>query len=94
MLVRDAGFGEPRFEEVEVIWRFADFDGYWRYVTDLAGGIAIRRQTMPEADRGAVRAMGVRTLMATAAAAPAGSVRAGSPPARARRAARAQRSSA
>lgn len=54
-LVREAGFGEPRLEEVEVIWRFDDFDGYWRYVTDLAGGIAVVLQTMPEADREAVR---------------------------------------
>ena len=65
MLVRDAGFGEPRFEEVEVSWRFADFDGYWRYVTDLAGGIAITLQTMPEADRGAVRAMVEQAVGAT-----------------------------
>jgi ubiquinone/menaquinone biosynthesis C-methylase UbiE len=56
-LVRGAGFGEPRVAEVEVSWRFDDFDGYWRYVTDLAGGIAVLLQTMPEADREAVRAM-------------------------------------
>ena len=53
--VRDAGFGEPRIEEVEVSWRFDDFDAYWRYVTDLAGGIALALQTMPETDREAVR---------------------------------------
>jgi SAM-dependent methyltransferase len=57
LLMRDAGFGEPRLEEVEVSWRFDDFDAYWRYITDLAGGIAMVLQTMSEADRGAVRAI-------------------------------------
>ena len=55
LLVRGAGFGEPQLEEVEVTWRFDDFDAYWRYVTELAGGIAMVLQTMPEADRQAVR---------------------------------------
>jgi ubiquinone/menaquinone biosynthesis C-methylase UbiE len=56
-LLRDAGFGEPRLEEVEVKYPFDDFDGYWRYVTDLAGGIAMSLQAMPETDREAVRTM-------------------------------------
>jgi ubiquinone/menaquinone biosynthesis C-methylase UbiE len=56
-LVRDAGFGEPRLEEVEVHWRFDDFDSYWRFVTELAGGIAMVLQAMPETDREAVRTM-------------------------------------
>jgi ubiquinone/menaquinone biosynthesis C-methylase UbiE len=54
-LVRDAGFAEPRLDEVQVRWRFADFDGYWRYVTDLAGGIAVVLQAMSVTDREAVR---------------------------------------
>jgi hypothetical protein len=54
-LVRDAGFAEPRLDEVEVRWRFEDFDGYWRYVTELAGGIAMVLQAMTETDREAVR---------------------------------------
>jgi ubiquinone/menaquinone biosynthesis C-methylase UbiE len=56
-LLRAGGFGEPRLEQVGVNWRFDDFDAYWRYVTDLAGGIAVLLQTMPEADREAVRAV-------------------------------------
>jgi hypothetical protein len=56
-LVRDAGFGEPRLEEVEVHWLFDDFDSYWRFVTELAGGIAMVLQAMPETDREAVRTM-------------------------------------
>jgi hypothetical protein len=57
LLLRHAGFGEPRLEEVEVSWRFDDFDAYWRYVTELAGGIAMVLRTMPETDREAVRAV-------------------------------------
>jgi transposase InsO family protein len=35
-LLLGAGFGDPRLEEVEVIWRFERFDDYWRYLTELA----------------------------------------------------------
>ena len=54
-LVQDAGFAEPRLDEVEVRWRFEDFDAYWRYIMELAGGIAMVLQAMPVADREAVR---------------------------------------
>jgi ubiquinone/menaquinone biosynthesis C-methylase UbiE len=54
-LVQDAGFAEPRLSEVGVRWRFEDFDAYWRYVTELAGGIAMVLQAMPEIDGEAVR---------------------------------------
>ena len=57
LLLRGAGFGEPLLEEVEVIWRFGRFDDYWRYVTELAGGIAMMLQAMPEADRHAIRSL-------------------------------------
>jgi ubiquinone/menaquinone biosynthesis C-methylase UbiE len=54
-LLEEAGFAEPRLEEVEVWWRFERFADYWRYVTDLAGGIAVMLHAMSEADREAVR---------------------------------------
>jgi ubiquinone/menaquinone biosynthesis C-methylase UbiE len=54
-LVQQAGFAQPQLEEVEVCWRFEDFGGYWQYVTELAGGIAVVLQAMPETDRDAVR---------------------------------------
>lgn len=56
-LLRGAGFGDPRLEEVEVSWHFEHFDDYWRFVTELAGGIAMVLQAMPEADREAVRSL-------------------------------------
>ena len=55
-LLRAAGFGEPRIEDVQLVWRFTGFDDYWRFLTQLAGGIAIALQAMPEEDREAVRA--------------------------------------
>jgi hypothetical protein len=55
-LLQGAGFGEPRLEEIEVSWRFEDFDDYWRFITELAGGIALVLKAMPEEDREAVRA--------------------------------------
>jgi ubiquinone/menaquinone biosynthesis C-methylase UbiE len=54
-LLHDAGFAHLRLDEVEMSWRFGDFDAYWRYITELAGGIAMVLQAMPEADRAAVR---------------------------------------
>ncbi len=54
-LVQDAGFADPRLDDVEVRWRFADCDAHWRYVTELAGGIAMVLLAMPEPDREAVR---------------------------------------
>ena len=63
-LVQDAGSAEPRLDEVGVRWRFEDCDAYWRYVTELAGGIAMVLQAMPETDRELRR---VATLIARAA---------------------------
>ena len=61
-LVQDAGFAEPRLDQVGVRWRFEDFDAYWRYVTELAGGIAMVLQAMPETDRKAVRKLVERAI--------------------------------
>jgi SAM-dependent methyltransferase len=52
-----ARFAEPAFEEVGVSWRFGDFDAYWRYTEELAGGVAIVLQGLAEEDRAAVRAV-------------------------------------
>ena len=61
-LVVDAGFGEPRLEEVEVSYRFAAFEDYWRFVTELAGGIALVLKAMAESDRNAVRVLVERAV--------------------------------
>jgi ubiquinone/menaquinone biosynthesis C-methylase UbiE len=55
-LVEAADFGAPELEEVEVSYRFDDFDAYWRFILDLAGAIALVLREMPEEGRAAVRA--------------------------------------
>ena len=61
-LIQDAGFGLPSLETVEVSWRFANFDEYWRFVTELAGAISVLLRAMPEADREAVRSLVERAV--------------------------------
>jgi SAM-dependent methyltransferase len=61
-LIRTAGFGEPRLEDVEVNLHFDDFDAVWRFVTELAGGIALALKAMPEGDRDAVRELTERGM--------------------------------
>jgi SAM-dependent methyltransferase len=55
-VIRRGGFGQPRFEEVELKVRFDDFDAAWRFLTELAGAIAVALKGMSEEDRRAVRA--------------------------------------
>jgi SAM-dependent methyltransferase len=54
-VIRGGGFGEPRFEEVEVTVGFDDFDSAWRFLNEMAGAIAVALKAMSEADRDAVR---------------------------------------
>ena len=51
----DAGFDEPRIEEVEVPWRFDGFDDYWHYVTRLSP-LGLRLPELPEAEVAEMRA--------------------------------------
>jgi ubiquinone/menaquinone biosynthesis C-methylase UbiE len=54
-LVEGAGFEVLRMEEVELTYGFSDFDDYWRFVTQLAGGLALALEALGEDDRAAVR---------------------------------------
>jgi ubiquinone/menaquinone biosynthesis C-methylase UbiE len=48
-LVTGAGFGPPQIEDVPTHRRFADFEAYWRYLTELAGGVSpVLRGLSPE----------------------------------------------
>jgi ubiquinone/menaquinone biosynthesis C-methylase UbiE len=61
-LVTGAGFAEPEIEEVPTHRAFADFDAYWRYLTELAGGISpVLRGLSPDQQQD------VRELIRTAA---------------------------
>jgi hypothetical protein len=54
-LVSGAGFELERTEELELSWRFEDFDAYWLFLTQLAGAIAIAIATLPDHDQRALR---------------------------------------
>jgi ubiquinone/menaquinone biosynthesis C-methylase UbiE len=50
-LLSAAGFDVRRMEELELSWRFENFDSYWRYLTQLAGPIAIAISALSETDQ-------------------------------------------
>ena len=54
-LVTGAGFAVPEIEEVPTYRRFADFEAYWRYLTELAGGISPILLGLPSEKRVEVR---------------------------------------
>jgi ubiquinone/menaquinone biosynthesis C-methylase UbiE len=49
MLIR-AGFGEPKIEELDVVWTFADFDEFWGFLTKVAGAVAMLIESLSEDD--------------------------------------------
>ncbi len=54
-LLSAAGFELQRMEELELRWRFEDFDGYWRYLTQLAGPVSVAISSLPGHDRRALQ---------------------------------------
>ena len=54
-LLAGAGFDPMRVEEVEVVWSFADGEELWRFVTELAGGLALVIRGLPEDEQLRVR---------------------------------------
>ena len=40
-LFTDAGFSEPKIDDVPFIWDFTDLDDYWEFLTGAAGAIAM-----------------------------------------------------
>jgi SAM-dependent methyltransferase len=54
-LVTGAGFSPPAIEEVEVEWRFSDADEIWRFLNEIAGGIALIIRGLPPDEQQAVR---------------------------------------
>ena len=54
-LVTGAGFEQPQIDEVKVVWSFADGDELWRFVTEVAGGIAMVIRGLPEEEQLRVR---------------------------------------
>ena len=54
-LLAGAGFDPMGVEEVEVVWSFADGEELWRFVTELAGGLALVIRGLPEDEQLRVR---------------------------------------
>jgi ubiquinone/menaquinone biosynthesis C-methylase UbiE len=54
-LLEAAGFQVRWMEEVPITWRFEDFDGYWTFLADLAGGLAPRIAALSDEERSAFK---------------------------------------
>jgi SAM-dependent methyltransferase len=50
-LLADAGFSDPRFEEVAFTWRFADPDTFWTFLNEAAGAITIVLDRLDDDER-------------------------------------------
>jgi ubiquinone/menaquinone biosynthesis C-methylase UbiE len=50
-LLAQAGFSEPRFEEVAFTWRFADQDAFWTFLSEAAGAITIVLDRLDDHER-------------------------------------------
>jgi hypothetical protein len=55
-LVTGAGFTAPEIEAVSTHRRFADFEAYWRYLTELAGAISPVLRSLSPDEQAEVRA--------------------------------------
>jgi SAM-dependent methyltransferase len=54
-LVVGAGFRPPEIEEVDVVFPFEDIDDYWRFITELAGGLAMTIAELDDDEKRAYR---------------------------------------
>jgi SAM-dependent methyltransferase len=54
-LFAQAGFSEPQIDEVPFTWRYADTDDYWRFLTGVAGALAMVLGRLEEDERARVR---------------------------------------
>jgi ubiquinone/menaquinone biosynthesis C-methylase UbiE len=66
-LLRDAGFGEIRTEEIPGRFLIPDADEYLSLIADTAGPIALALRRLPESDRAAVRSDAEASLQRFAA---------------------------
>jgi len=55
-LLEAAGFEVKRMEDVPLTWRFENYDGYWSFLTDIAGAHSMRIGNLAEDEREAFRA--------------------------------------
>jgi ubiquinone/menaquinone biosynthesis C-methylase UbiE len=50
-LLVNAGFPQPRFEEVAFMWRFADSSAFWTFLNEAAGAITIVLDRLDDEER-------------------------------------------
>jgi ubiquinone/menaquinone biosynthesis C-methylase UbiE len=55
-LVEAGGLEVRRMEELPFTWRFEHFDGYWRFLHDLAGAVSVRIAALTDDQRATFRA--------------------------------------
>lgn len=55
-LLASAGFADVTVEAVEAPQRFADFDEYWRHISETSGPLTVVLETLPPGEVDAVRA--------------------------------------
>jgi len=61
-LLSDAGFADPRIEDVPFSMPFSNADDYWWFITDVAGAIAVLLDQLDDQPREAVRGEVARRL--------------------------------
>jgi ubiquinone/menaquinone biosynthesis C-methylase UbiE len=54
-LLAEAGLEAKRMEDVPISWRFEEFEGYWRFLINIAGAISLRLAALTDEQRQALR---------------------------------------
>jgi hypothetical protein len=54
-VLHNAGFDDPQLEQIDVVWPFVSFDAYRRFLTGVAGAIAVVLDGLGELDRANAR---------------------------------------
>jgi hypothetical protein len=55
-LVTGAGFARPEIVDVELAWRFDDFEAYWNFLREQVGVVSMGIEKLSDEERAAVRA--------------------------------------
>jgi ubiquinone/menaquinone biosynthesis C-methylase UbiE len=54
-MLEASGFEVQRMEDVRMTWPFESFDAYWKFLTEVAGAIAVVIAALPEEEQRALR---------------------------------------
>jgi SAM-dependent methyltransferase len=56
-VVRDAGFSDPRIEEIPFAFRYRDFEAYWDAIVQLSSRLTSALAAVPESERDQLRTL-------------------------------------